>query len=46
MCWAATTKDGRYVYVTNGWTVQLGGRLAPVGEFEGVPETAAGLAAT
>jgi 6-phosphogluconolactonase len=103
VCWAATTKDGRYVYVTNfgdgtissyaisgegalellepvagstrlgepgirdealtpdgrylyaidadaqkvyGWTVQQDGRLAPVGEFEGVPETVAGLAAS
>jgi 6-phosphogluconolactonase (cycloisomerase 2 family) len=103
VCWAATTKDGRYVYVTNfgdgtissytvngegglellepvagsthlgragirdealtpdgrylyaidadaqkvyGWTVQQDGQLAPVGEFEGVPATVAGLAAS
>jgi len=103
VCWAATTKDGRYVYVTNfgdgtissytisgegtlellepvagstrlgeagirdealtpdgrylyaidadaqkvyGWTVGQDGRLSPVGEFEGVPDTVAGLAAS
>ena len=103
VCWAATTKDGRYVYVTNfgdgtissytigadgalellepvagstrlgeagirdealtrdgsflyaidadaqrvhGWSVETDGRLRPVGAFEGVPETVAGLAAS
>ena len=103
VCWAATTKDGRFVYVTNfgdgtissyevgeggtlellepvaastrigepgirdeaitrdgrflyaidadhqrifGWTVGGDGRLEPVGEFEGVPETVAGIAAS
>jgi 6-phosphogluconolactonase len=103
VCWAAATKDGRYVYVTNfgdgtissytigadgalellepvagstrlgeagirdealtrdgsflyaidadaqrvhGWSVEADGRLRPVGAFEGVPETVAGLAAS
>jgi 6-phosphogluconolactonase len=103
VCWAAATKDGRYVYVTNfgdgtissyaigadgalellepvagstrlgeagirdealtrdgsflyaidadaqrvhGWSVEDDGRLRPVGAFEGVPETVAGLAAS
>ena len=103
VCWAAATKDGRYVYVTNfgdgtissytigsdgalellepvagstrlgepgirdealtrdgsflyaidadaqrvhAWSVEDGGRLRPVGAFEGVPETVAGLAAS
>jgi 6-phosphogluconolactonase (cycloisomerase 2 family) len=103
VCWAATTRDGRFVYVTNfgdgtvssyavgeggnlellepvaastrlgqpgvrdeaisrdgrflyaidadaqrvfGWTVGADGRLDPVGEFEGVPATVAGLAAS
>ena len=103
VCWAATTKDGRFVYVTNfgdgtissyrvgeggslelheavagstrlgqpgvrdeaisrdgrflyaidadaqrvfGWTVGDDGALAAVGEFEGVPATVAGLAAS
>src|SRR5205823_7911046 len=103
VCWAATTKDGRYVYVTNfgdgtissyaigeggrielleavagstrlgeagvrdeaitrdgrflyaidadaqrifGWTVGGDGSLEPVGEFEGVPATVAGMAAS
>jgi 6-phosphogluconolactonase len=103
VCWAATTRDGRFVYVTNfgdgtissfavgeggtiellepvagstrlgeagirdegitrdgrflyaidadaqrvfGWTVGADGSLEPVGEFEGVPATVAGLAAS
>jgi len=103
VCWAATTKDGRFVYVTNfgdgtissysvgeggtielldpvagaarmgeagirdeaitrdgqflyaidadaqrvfGWTVGADGGLEPIGEFEGVPATVAGLAAS
>jgi 6-phosphogluconolactonase len=103
VCWAATTKDGRFVYVTNfgdgtissyavgdggtiellepvagstrmgeagvrdegitrdggflyaidadaqrvfGWTIGADGSLEPVGEFEGVPSTVAGLAAS
>jgi 6-phosphogluconolactonase len=103
VCWAATTRDGRFVYVTNfgdgtissyavgaggslellepvaastrmgrpgvrdeaisrdgrflyaidadaervfGWTVGDDGRLEPIGEFEGVPATVAGLAAS
>jgi 6-phosphogluconolactonase len=103
VCWAATTKDGRFVYVTNfgdgtissyavgdggtiellepvagstrmgeagvrdeaitsdgrflyaidadaqrlfGWTIGADGSLEPVGEFEGVPATVAGLAAS
>jgi 6-phosphogluconolactonase len=103
VCWAATTRDGRFVYVTNfgdgtissyavaeggslellepvaastrldqpgvrdeaisrdgrflyaidadaqrvfGWTVGSDGSLEPVGEFEGVPATVAGLAAS
>ena len=103
VCWAAATKDGRFVYVTNfgdgtissyavgkggtielldpvagstrkgeagvrdeaitrdgsflyaidadaqrifGWTVGGDGSLEPVGEFEGVPPTVAGMAAS
>ena len=103
VCWAATTKDGRFVFVTNfgdgtissyaigkggalellepvagstvigepgirdeaitgdgrflyaidadhqrvfGWTVGDDGHLDPVGEFEGVPATVAGIAAS
>ena len=103
VCWAATTRDGRFVYVTNfgdgtissyalgdggslellepvaaatrlgeagvrdeaitadgrflyaidadaqrvfGWTIGEDGSLEPVGEFEGVPATVAGLAAS
>jgi 6-phosphogluconolactonase len=103
VCWAATTKDGRFVYVTNfgdgtissyaigtggalellepvagstvigepgirdeaitgdgrflyaidadhqrvfGWTVGADGHLDPVGAFEGVPATVAGMAAS
>jgi 6-phosphogluconolactonase (cycloisomerase 2 family) len=103
VCWAATTKDGRFAYVTNfgdgtissyriseggsldlheaiaastrlgepgvrdeaisrdgrflyaidadaqrvfGWTIAADGGLSPIGEFEGVPATVAGLAAS
>ncbi len=38
----AVTPDGRRVL---GWAVGQDGRLAPVGVFEGVPQTVAGLAA-
>ena len=48
----ALTPDGRFLYAIDtdaqrlfGWTVEADGRLSPVGEFEGVPETVAGLAA-
>jgi 6-phosphogluconolactonase len=49
----AISRDGRYLYAIDadaqrvfGWTVGEDGRLAPVGEFEGVPATVAGLAAS
>jgi len=49
----AISRDGRYLYAIDadaqrvfGWTVGHDGRLAPVGEFEGVPATVAGLAAS
>ena len=49
----AISRDGRYLYAIDadaqrvfGWTVGDDGRLAPVGEFEGVPATVAGLAAS
>jgi 6-phosphogluconolactonase len=49
----AVSRDGRYLYAIDpdaqrifGWTVRDDGRLAPVGEFTGVPETVAGLAAS
>jgi len=49
----AITRDGRFLYAIDadaqkvyGWTVESGGELVPVGAFEGVPETVAGLAAT
>jgi 6-phosphogluconolactonase (cycloisomerase 2 family) len=49
----ALTRDGRFLYAIDadaqkvyGWTVGGDGRLSPVGAFEGVPETVAGLAAT
>ncbi|WP_322767080.1 lactonase family protein [Frankia sp. Cr1] len=48
----AITPDGRYLYAIDtdgrrvlGWAVGQDGRLAPVGAFEGVPQTVAGLAA-
>ena len=49
----AISSDGRYLYAIDadaqklfGWTVGRSGGLTPVGEFEGVPETVAGLAAS
>ena len=45
--------DGRYLYAIHadaqklfGWAVGQGGQLTPVGEFGGVPDTVAGLAAS
>lgn len=45
--------DGRFLYAVDvdaqrifGWAVDTGGRLEPVGSWEGLPETAAGLAAS
>jgi 6-phosphogluconolactonase len=53
ICDEALTPDGRYLYAIDadaqkvyGWSVGQDGRLAPVGAFEGVPETVAGLAAS
>ena len=50
---AALSSDGRYLYAIDadaqklfGWTVDQSGQLTPVGEFEGVPDTVAGLAAS
>ena len=47
------TRDGRFLYAIDadaqrvfGWTVGTDGSLEPVGEFEGVPATVAGLAAS
>jgi 6-phosphogluconolactonase len=47
------TRDGRFLYAIDadaqrvfGWTVGTDGGLEPVGEFEGVPATVAGLAAS
>jgi len=49
----ALTRDGRFLYAIDadaerifGWTVGAGGKLTAVGEFEGVPATVAGLAAS
>ena len=49
----AISRDGRYLYAIDpdaqklfGWTVGRDGRLTTVGEFEGVPDTVAGLAAS
>ena len=49
----AITRDGRFLYAIDadhqrvfGWTVADDGHLEPLGEFEGVPETVAGLAAS
>jgi 6-phosphogluconolactonase (cycloisomerase 2 family) len=49
----ALTRDGSYLYAidadaqrVHAWSVGGDGRLAPVGAFEGVPETVAGLAAS
>jgi len=45
--------DGRFLYAVDvdaqrvfGWSVDAGGELAPVGSWEGLPATAAGLAAS
>jgi 6-phosphogluconolactonase (cycloisomerase 2 family) len=49
----AITGDGRYLYAIDadaqrvfGWTVGDAGELVAIGDFEGVPETVAGLAAS
>ena len=49
----ALSRDGRFLYAIDadaqrvfGWSVSDDGRLEPVGEFEGVPATVAGLAAS
>ena len=49
----AISRDGRFLYAIDadaqrvfGWAVGNDGALAPVGEFEGVPATVAGLAAS
>jgi 6-phosphogluconolactonase len=49
----AITRDGRYLYAIHpdaqklfGWLVRSDGELNPIGEFEGVPATVAGLAAS
>jgi 6-phosphogluconolactonase len=49
----AITRNGRYLYAIDpdaqrvfGWSVGEDGGLSSVGEFEGVPETVAGLAAS
>jgi 6-phosphogluconolactonase len=49
----AITRDGQYLYAIDadaqrvfGWTVASDGELNSIGEFEGVPETVAGLAAS
>jgi 6-phosphogluconolactonase len=49
----AISSDGRYLYAIDpdaqklfGWAVEQGGDLTPVGEFDGVPNTVAGLAAS
>jgi 6-phosphogluconolactonase (cycloisomerase 2 family) len=49
----AITGDGRFLYAIDadaqrvfGWTIGDDGKLEPVGEFEGVPATVAGLAAS
>ena len=49
----AISGDGRYLYAIHadaqklfGWAVGQGGQLTPVGEFGGVPDMVAGLAAS
>jgi 6-phosphogluconolactonase len=49
----AISRDGRFLYAIDadaqrvfGWTVGDDGQLEPIGEFEGVPATVAGLAAS
>ena len=48
----AITRDGRYLYAIDtdaqrvyGWRVSDAGELVSIGDFEGVPDTVAGLAA-
>ncbi|CAN5761754.1 hypothetical protein BH20ACT14_BH20ACT14_12120 [soil metagenome] len=50
---AARTKNGRYLYaiditsqMVHGWAIEKDGSLTSIGEFPGLPETVAGLAAT
>jgi len=50
---AAISRDGRFLYAIDadaqrvfGWTLSEDGRLDQIGEFEGVPATVAGLAAS
>ena len=47
------SSDGRFLYAIDadaqkvfGWAVEEDGRLTPIGEFDGVPDTVAGLAAS
>jgi 6-phosphogluconolactonase len=49
----AISGDGRYLYAIHadaqklcGWAVGQGDHLTPAGEFGGVPDTVAGLAAS
>jgi 6-phosphogluconolactonase len=49
----ALSSDGRYLYAIDadaqkvfGWSVGQGGQLTPVGAFDGLPDTVAGLAAS
>ena len=49
----AITGDGRYLYAIDpdaqkllGWAVGQDGQLTPIAEFDGVPDTVAGLAAS
>jgi hypothetical protein len=49
----AITGDGRFLYAIDadhqrvfGWTVADDGHLDPVGAYEGVPATVAGIAAS
>ena len=49
----AITRDGKYLYAIDadsrqvfGWSIERDGSLAPVGAFDGLPETVAGLAAS
>ena len=49
----AISRDGRYLYAIDadarkvfGWTIGGDGELDPIGGFEGVPETVAGLVAS
>ena len=49
----ALSSDGRYLYAIDadaqkvfGWSVDQSAQLTPVGEFDGLPDTVAGLAAS